>query len=638
MKLFRHLSRKQKKLLIRILLSATCFFPLFLLKETGAWDFGGSLVVELLLFLVPYGIIGYDVLRKAFFNILRGQIFDECFLMVVATMGAILIGFLPGAHAEYAEAVAVMLFYQVGEFFQSVAVGKSRRSIAALMDIRPDFARRISDSGTEEEMDPAEVLVGSLILVKPGERIPLDGIVEEGSSTLDTAALTGEALPRAVEAGDTVASGCINLSGVLRIRTTTEFASSTVSRILTLVENASTSKARSEQFITRFARFYTPLVVFSALELAILPPIFLGGWALWAARALTFLVVSCPCALVISVPLSFFGGIGGASRCGVLVKGANYFESLAKAEIVVFDKTGTLTEGRFSVARCFPAQGVTEEELLLFAARAERYSNHPISRAIAEAAGASEAASCTRLEEIPGAGVIAEVEGSIYAAGNERLMRHVGAEAGEIPADLGTTVMVAVNGRYVGTVVLEDAPKADSKEALEALRRVGVRKSVMLTGDRAPMAARVAADLRIDEYRAELLPEDKVTSVEALLTEKPKNRTLLFVGDGINDAPVLARADVGIAMGTLGSDAAIEAADVVLMDDKPSRIALAIRLARRTLRIARQNIFFAIGVKVAVMVLAAFGLASMWLAVFADVGVAVIAILNALRSMRPLKG
>lgn len=623
-------------MLIRILLSAVIFFPLLILKETGAWDFFGDPYAELSCFLLPYVIIGYDVLWKAIRNILRGRVFDECFLMTVATVGALVLGFLPGGTTENAEAVGVMLFYQVGEFFQSVAVGKSRRSIASLMELRPDIANLVTGDGETVETDPAEVEIGSTILVRPGERIPLDGKVLDGFSMLDTAALTGESLPREVAPGDTVVSGCVNMSGVLRIRTTKEFGESTATKILEIVENSSAVKAKSERFITRFAHYYTPIVVFAALALALIPPFFTGfDFVPWITRALTFLVVSCPCALVISVPMSFFGGIGGASRRGILVKGANYLEALASVETVVFDKTGTLTKGSFSVVEIIPASEIGEKELLSIAAHAERYSTHPIALSLREAYG--EELSPVQefsVEELPGRGVRAVLDGGqAYYVGNAALITSIGYGLPACDA-VGTLVHVADEREYLGCIVIADEPKADAREAISALKRLGVKRTVMLTGDRSAVAEAVAGEVGVDTVKAELLPADKVRAVEELLRDTPEKATLLFVGDGINDAPVLARADVGVAMGAFGSDAAIEASDVVLMDDKPTRIAEAIRIARRTVRIVRQNIAFAIGVKVLVMVLAAFGAASLWLAVFADVGVAVIAILNAMRAMR----
>ena len=632
----KHLTRKQRKLLVRILVSAAIFLPLFLLEESGALAALPSPLIGLALFLIPYVLIGYDVLWKAIRNLLHGRIFDECFLMLVATVGALILGFLPGAEAENAEAVGVMLFYQVGELFQSVAVGKSRRSISALMQIRPDVATLLSD-GEEREVDPEEVPIGAYILVRPGERIPLDGCITEGSSAIDTSALTGESVPREVAPGDSVISGCVNLTGVLTVRTEKCFGESTVSRILSLVENSTDAKAKSERFITRFARYYTPAVVFAALLLALIPPLFTGfDFVPWIARALTFLVVSCPCALVISVPLSFFGGIGGASKQGILVKGANYFEALASLETVVFDKTGTLTRGRFSVVELLPQEGTDAETLLYLSAHAECRSPHPIALSLREAYGKEpELARVTEVTEHPGFGVTATVDGARVAVGNERLMQELlPAPFSPTVSAFGTVAHIARDGVYLGAVVIADEVKEDSRETVAALKRLGIRETVMLTGDRPETAERIASTLGIDTVHASLLPDEKVRLTETMLQNKTAGKTLVFVGDGINDAPALARADVGIAMGALGSDAAIEAADIVLMDDSPSAIVTAIRIARKTLQIVRQNIFFAIFIKVLVMVLAAFGLASMWLAVFADVGVAVIAILNAMRTLR----
>ena len=612
-----HLSRKERKMLGRIITAALLLILVKLLPVEG-WLAG-------LCYLIPYLIIGWDVLSKAVRNILNGQVFDENFLMAIATVGAF-------ATAEYAEAVFVMLFYQTGELFQDYAVGKSRKSIAALMDIRPDTANLEGENGETEEVDPEDVEVGAVIVVKPGERIPLDGMVLSGSSSLDTAALTGESAPRDVAPGDAVISGCVNQTGLLRVKVTRPCSESTVSKILDLVENASEKKAVSEQFITRFARYYTPCVVIAAVLLAVIPPLFVGGWGDWFHRALIFLVISCPCALVISVPLSFFGGIGGASKCGILVKGSNYLEALAQAETVVFDKTGTLTRGTFTVTSIHPENNFTEEELLEVAALAERYSDHPISLSL-KAAWKKEAAPgrVTDVEEIAGHGVQAKVDGKTVCAGNSRLMERQHAEwnACEVP---GTIVHVTVDSVYAGHIVISDLPKEDAAAAIADLKRNGVKKTVMLTGDTEATAKAVVEELGVDEYHAELLPADKVERVEELL-ERSFGK-LVFVGDGINDAPVLTRADIGIAMGALGSDAAIEAADIVLMDDKPSKIAAAIRISRKTLRIVRQNIVFALGVKGLVLVLGALGFANMWMAVFADVGVAFIAILNAMRCLR----
>ena len=579
-------------------------------------------------FLVPYAVIGGDVLRRAVRNIARGQVFDENFLMTVATVGAFATG-------EYPEAVFVMLFYQVGEFFQDRAVDKSRRNIAALMDIRPDWAN-VERNGTLEQVDPEEVSAGDIMVVKPGERIPLDGVVVDGTSTLDTAALTGESAPRDVCVGDEVVSGCVNQSGLLRITVTKPYGQSTVARILELVETAAGRKAKAEQFITRFARCYTPAVVGCALLLAVVPPLFTGDWSTWFHRALVFLVVSCPCALVISVPMSFFGGIGGASRAGILVKGGNYLEVLAKAETVVFDKTGTLTEGSFAVTALHP-EPCTDAELLETAALAECWSDHPISRSIRAAWGGEiDPARVTDATELPGRGVQATVDGKPILAGNEKLM----AEHGLTPspaAETGTVVHVAKGGAYLGYLVISDTVKQGANQAIAALKACGVKRTVMLTGDTEQVGAAVAVQLGLDDVRSRLLPDQKVEQVEQLMGELSPKGALVYVGDGINDAPVLSRADVGIAMGALGSDAAIEAADVVLMDDNPAKVAQAISIARRTLTIVRQNIVFALGVKAIVLILGAMGIASMWLAVFADVGVAVLAILNAMRALNVKK-
>ena len=619
------MSRKDKALLARILIAAALFVIAMLLPVEG-W-------LKLVVFLVPYLVVGYRVLWKAAVNIVHGQVFDENFLMCVATIGAFVSGAL--STGDYMEGVAVMLFYQVGELFEHCAVGRSRQSIAELMDIRPDVAR-VERSGQLEEIDPEEVVVGDVIVVQPGERIPLDGAVLEGDSALDTAALTGESLPRSVHPGDMVISGCINLSGVLRIHADREFGESTVARILEMVENSSSRKAEAEKFITRFARYYTPAVCFAALALALIPPLIVGGWMTWVQRALMFLVVSCPCALVISVPLSFFGGIGGASRQGVLIKGGNYLEALANVDTVVFDKTGTLTEGSFKVTAVHPER-LSKAQLLELAALVESYSTHPISRSIIEAYGTDpDRHRVSDVEEISGQGVRATVDGHRVAAGNDRLMDAVGAQW--LPCERpGTIIHIAVDGEYEGHIVISDAIKADAASAIASLRQLGVQRVVMLTGDSERVGRDVAGALGVDEVHCGLLPGDKVDHVERLLSSERGSGTLAFVGDGINDAPVLSRADIGIvgmAMGALGSDAAIEAADVVLMNDKPSGIAAAISIARRTQRIVRQNIVFALGVKALVLVLSAVGWASMWAAVFADVGVSVLAILNAMRAMR----
>ncbi len=611
------MSKKQKQTLYRILLSAALLIAAALLPLEG-WP-------RLAVFLIPYALIGWDVLWRAMRNIAHGEVFDENFLMSLATVGALCVG-------EYPEAVFVMLFYQVGELFQSYAVDQSRKSIASLMDIRPDYANLEVD-GQIQQTDPEDVAVGDIILIKPGERIPLDGDVVEGTSTLDTAALTGESLPRSVGPGESVVSGCVNLSGLLRVEVTKPFEESTVAKILDLVENASAKKAKAENFITKFARYYTPAVVLAAVVLAVLPPLALGwAWTDAILRALNFLVVSCPCALVISVPLSFFGGIGGASRQGILVKGGSYLEVLARAETVVFDKTGTLTKGVFQVTAVHPEQG-TEAELLELAALAEAYSDHPISRSLKTAYGKPlEPERVSHVEELSGRGVRAVVDGKEVCAGNDKLMEEIGA-AWKPCHQVGTVVHVAVDGVYGGHIMISDQVKEDAKEAIAALKGLGVKRTVMLTGDAAAVGEAVAQELGLDEVHTQLLPAGKVERVEALLTETSAKGALAFVGDGINDAPVLSRADIGIAMGGLGSDAAIEAADVVLMDDKPSKLAEAVDIARRTLGIVRQNIIFALGVKALVLILSAMGKATMWAAVFADVGVSVIAILNAMRAL-----
>ncbi len=626
------MTKKQKKVLYRIIIAAVLLVVIACLPLKGWIRFGA--------FMVPYLVIGYDILKKAALGIWNREIFDENFLMAVATIGAILLG-------DYSEAAAVMLFYQIGELFQSYAVGKSRKNIIGLMDIRPDFANIERENGQLEQVDPDEVEIGSVIVVKPGEKIPIDGQIIEGNSTLNTSALTGESLPREAVAGDSVISGCVNLSGVLKIKTTKEFGESTVSKILELVENSSMRKSKSENFITKFARYYTPAVCYAAMALAILPPVWNlvvsgnpGNWSEWIIRALTFLVISCPCALVISIPLSFFGGIGGASSCGILIKGSNYMETLAQAECVVFDKTGTLTKGVFEVVSVCPV-GMSKEELLQLAAGAESYSTHPIGESLVrewkkpdEAKVQQPDMSVSDVKEISGHGVTACVKGSQVAAGNQKLMDQLGIQSMEVN-EVGTVIHVAVDGNYAGYVVLADVLKEQSMSAIEKLKKNGVKKLVMLTGDMASVAERVAEKLGgLQEVRSELLPAQKVEHVERLLAEKSPKKALVFVGDGINDAPVLSRADVGIAMGAMGSDAAIEAADIVLMDDNPEKIALAIQISKKCLRIVYQNIVFALGVKGICLVLGAVGIANMWLAIFADVGVMVLAVLNAIRCLK----
>ena len=623
------MTKKQKKSLQQILIALALVILLKLLLGVLP---ALPTPVELLLYLIPYFVVGKDVLRKAIKGIKNRQPFDECFLMAVATVGAFALG-------DYVEGCAVILFYQIGELFQSVAVGKSRQSISSLMDIRPDYANVEDEDGKLEQVDPDDVEVGTVIVVQPGERVPIDGVIVEGTSALNTAALTGESLPRDVQTGDEVISGCVNMTGLLKVRTTKEFGESTVSKILDLVENSSMKKARAENFITRFARVYTPAVCYGALALAFLPPIVLllmgqpARFGDWIYRALTFLVISCPCALVISIPLSFFGGIGGASACGILVKGSTYLEELARTGIVVFDKTGTLTQGTFKVTGVHPADGITDEQLVEAAALAESWSKHPISLSIKAAYGKEiDTSRVTDVEELGGHGVTAKVDGKPVAAGNARLMERLGLSAPAV-SETGTVVHVAIDGRYAGCLLIADVVKPHSAEAIRALKAAGVRKTVMLTGDAEPVAKAVSAQLSLDEYHAGLLPGDKVDQIETLIAAKKSKENLAFVGDGINDAPVLSRADVGIAMGALGSDAAIEAADVVLMDDDPAKIALAMRIARRTLRIVYENIVFALAVKFACLLLGAIGMASMWTAIFADVGVMVIAVLNATRAL-----
>lgn len=612
------MNRKQKKMLLRIIISFILLIAVKIINLQG--------IAEIIAYLIPYAVIGWDILWKSVRNICHGQIFDENFLMAVATIGAMFTG-------DFSEGVAVMLFYQVGELFQSYAVGRSRKSISSLMDIRPDYAN-IERDNQIIQVDPEEISVGDIILIKPGEKIPLDGVIREGNSTVDTSALTGESVPKEISEGDDVISGCINLSGMLKVQVTKEFGESTVSKILDLVENSSSKKAKAENFITKFARYYTPCVVIGAVLLAVIPPLVTGGnWSEWIHRALIFLVISCPCALVISVPLSFFGGIGGASKCGILVKGGNYLEVLANTEIIVFDKTGTLTKGVFNVTAIHP-DIMSENELVETAALAESYSNHPISNSLKNEYGREiDKSRIKDVGEIAGHGVKAVIDGKNVYVGNDKLMEKIGVKWHPCH-HVGTTVHVAVNGKYAGHIVISDELKSDSQKAVSMLRQHGVRKTVMLTGDAKAVGENTAKSLNIDEVYTELLPADKVEKVEKLLNEKSPKGKLAFVGDGINDAPVLSRADIGIAMGAMGSDAAIEAADIVLMDDSPSKIVTAIAISKRTLKIVYQNIIFALAVKAVVLLFGALGLASMWAAVFADVGVSVIAILNAMRALR----
>ena len=618
------MNKKQKKVLKRIILAVLCIGVLHFLPVDGT--------VKFLLYMIPYLIIGYDILIKAGKGIKNRQVFDENFLMAVATVGAILLG-------DYVEGTAVMLFYQIGELFQSYAVGKSRRNISDLMDIRPDYANIEKEDGSLEQVDPDEIEIGTEIVVQPGEKVPIDGVITEGSSTLNTSALTGESLPREAAEGDEVISGCINMTGLLKIRTTKEFGESTVSKILELVENSSSKKSRSENFISKFARYYTPAVCYGAVALALIPPIVRMAvmgvspmWGEWIFRALTFLVISCPCALVISIPLSFFAGIGGASNAGVLVKGSNYLETLSETKYVVFDKTGTMTQGVFEVSGVHHNEK-NADEILEYAALAESYSTHPISKSLQKAYGKPiDKTRVSDVEEISGNGVIAKVDGVTVAVGNTKLMDHLNVDYMDCHS-VGTVVHMAIDGVYAGHILISDLMKPHAKEAVEALKRAGIRKTVMLTGDRKQVAEQVAAELGIDEVYSELLPADKVAKVEELLGKKKEKEKLAFVGDGINDAPVLSRADIGIAMGALGSDAAIEAADIVLMDDDPLKISKAIRISRKCLRIVYENIYFAIGIKIICLFLGAIGIANMWMAIFADVGVMVIAVLNAIRAL-----
>lgn len=626
------MSRKQKNMLVRIIVTAVLFAGLFVFEKFVPIT---SRILRLAVYMVPYLVISYDILKKAFKGIIKGQVFDENFLMAVASVGAVAIAVYE--NGSYNEAVAVMLFYQIGELFQSYAVGKSRRSISELMDIRPDYAN-IEVDGKIEQVDPDEVEVGSIIVVSAGEKIPIDGVIVEGSTTLDTSSLTGESVPRNAKENDDVVSGCINLTGTVRIRTTKPFGESTVSKILDLVENSSSKKSKSEQFISKFARIYTPAVCGGALALALIPPVvsmIIGKeamWLTWIYRALTFLVISCPCALVISIPLSFFAGIGGASKEGVLVKGSNYLETLSKTKIVVFDKTGTMTKGKFEVTEIAPI-GIDRDELLRLTAYAESYSSHPISRSIKDAYGKEiDASKISDVNEISGNGVLAVVDGKKVAAGNSKLMDKLGVEYTDC-SKVGTVVYVAVDGKYCGYILISDALKPTSVSAVKAMKDCGVRKTVMLTGDSKKVADAVAKELGADEVYSELLPADKVAQVERLLADKGEKEKLAFVGDGINDAPVLTRADIGIAMGALGSDAAIEAADIVLMDDDPMKISKAIKISSKCLRIVNENIYFALGVKALCLILGAVGIANMWVAIFADVGVMVIAVLNAIRAL-----
>lgn len=633
------MTRKQKKMLIRIIVSAALLLLCKVIFKLVELPDAYSPYIKFVAYMIPYFVIGWDILKKAFKGILNKQVFDENFLMAVATVGAIGVAIADNTKGDYTEAIAVMLFYQIGELFQSYAVGKSRRNISDLMDIRPDYAN-VERDGKIETVDPDEVEIGSIIVVSAGEKIPIDGVIVEGTTSLDTAALTGESVPRNAKSGDEVISGCINLSGTVKIRTTKVFGESTVSKILDLVENSSSKKSKSEKFISKFARYYTPIVCYSALALAIIPPVgrLIAGydalWSQWIYRALTFLVISCPCALVISIPLSFFAGIGGASKEGVLVKGSNYLETLSKTNCVVFDKTGTMTKGVFEVSEICPQGDVSNDKLLEYAAFAECYSTHPISKSLQKAyAKDIDKNTVTDVEEISGHGLTAKVNGVSVAAGNAKLMKKLGLEYSDCDKT-GTVVHVAVDGKYAGYILISDTLKPTSVEAIAALKKMGIEKTVMLTGDSDKVAQAVAAQLGVDEVHSELLPADKVKQVESLLAQEGEKKNLAFVGDGINDAPVLSRADIGIAMGGLGSDAAIEAADIVLMDDDPLKISKAIKISKKCLRIVNQNIYFAIGIKVLCLLLGAVGIANMWVAIFADVGVMVIAVLNAIRALR----
>ena len=633
------MTRKQKKMLIRIIVWAALLLLCKVIFKLVELPDAYSPYIKFVAYMIPYFVIGWDILKKAFKGILNKQVFDENFLMAVATVGAIGVAIADNTKGDYTEAIAVMLFYQIGELFQSYAVGKSRRNISDLMDIRPDYAN-VERDGKIETVDPDEVEIGSIIVVSAGEKIPIDGVIVEGTTSLDTAALTGESVPRNAKSGDEVISGCINLSGTVKIRTTKVFGESTVSKILDLVENSSSKKSKSEKFISKFARYYTPIVCYSALALAIIPPVgrLIAGydalWSQWIYRALTFLVISCPCALVISIPLSFFAGIGGASKEGVLVKGSNYLETLSKTNCVVFDKTGTMTKGVFEVSEICPQGDVSNDKLLEYAAFAECYSTHPISKSLQKAyAKDIDKNTVTDVEEISGHGLTAKVNGVSVAAGNAKLMKKLGLEYSDCDKT-GTVVHVAVDGKYAGYILISDTLKPTSVEAIAALKKMGIEKTVMLTGDSDKVAQAVAAQLGVDEVHSELLPADKVKQVESLLAQEGEKKKLAFVGDGINDAPVLSRADIGIAMGGLGSDAAIEAADIVLMDDDPLKISKAIKISKKCLRIVNQNIYFAIGIKVLCLLLGAVGIANMWVAIFADVGVMVIAVLNAIRALR----